>query len=242
VYDDGSKHCFSCAYHVASPIHRLVEGILERGNEHKPVLGSKSILLPEDGRPILECSNKGIDWLSQYNLTVKEITGNLVLFSEKGIWLQKKQEQVAPLVIFPVYDGYQNLLLWTGRNLSYEGKGTKWALKGDKNKVIHGIFPDQGGFANTNSTCCVCEDIVSAIKLGSIIPTYPLFGKNISELLLRYLSSNYSNLLIYLDYDAIDTMMSLKKRYEPYFSSIRIIISYLDPKAYSREQLKEIIK
>jgi hypothetical protein len=218
----------------------LVERDIERGNEPKSDAKRSNVLLPKDARGILEQEN--LSWLLKYSLTVKEITDNLVLFSENGVWLAKKQEQVKPLVIFPVYDGYQNLLLWTGRNLSYDGTGTKWVMKGKKETVIHGIYPDQGGFASTRDTCCVCEDILSAIKLGRIIPTYPLFGKQLGDTLLRYLSGNYSNLVVYLDLDAIDTMMNLKKRMEPFFSSVRIVISTLDPKEYETERLKEIIK
>ncbi len=180
---------------------------------------------------------EGFDWLSEYQLTTQEITDNLLLFSAKGVYLRKKDETVAPLVIFPVYDSQGELLLWSGRNLRYAGQGTKWVLRGKKNEVLHGVLPPFIG-----STCCVCEDIISAIKLGRVVPTYTLFGKSVSDRLLKYLSLNYANLIIFLDYDAIQTMLELQAKLKPFFESVRIVIGERDPKYYSTEELREKIR
>lgn len=170
-------------------------------------------------------------------MTNQEINDNLLLFSESGIYLKNKKEQVNNLLIFPIYVNRDELRLWNGRNLDYEASGgTKWVIRGTPKDVIHGILPDAPG-----QVCCVCEDLISAIKLGRVVPTYPLFGKNISELLLRYLCSNYTTLLIYLDFDAIDTMTRLKRQTDPYFDQVRIVITELDPKYYDTRQLQEII-
>jgi hypothetical protein len=175
-------------------------------------------------------------WLQKYQLTAKEISDNLLLFSRKGIYLARKKVQVENLLIFPVF-GPEELLLWNGRNLDYKGPGdVKWVLKGTPAKVIHSIAPEA-----SNGVCCVCEDLVSSIKLGRVIPTYPLFGKNISELLLQYLCTHYKTLLIYLDYDAIDTMDRLKVKVKPYFESVRLILTPNDPKCYDTEELQGII-
>jgi hypothetical protein len=78
--------------------------------------------------------------------------------------------------------------------------------------------------------------------LGRIIPTYTLFGTSISNTLLKYLSLNYNELLIYLDYDAVDIMLKLADKVRPYFDKVRVIISSNDPKLYSTEELREIIR
>lgn len=239
IYDDGSSYCFAGHGVHNGSIYMLSlerQGMRETG---KNLLEGSSPRLPEDSKSI-EGFDEGVDWLLRYDLTPREISDNLLLFSKKGIYLERKDENVFPLIIFPIYGEGNNLLLWTGRNLSYQGTGTKWVIKGKPSEVIHGIYPTER-FLSLQS-CCVCEDIISAIKLGRIIPTYPLFGKNISERLLTYLASNFRELLLYLDFDAIDTMVELKSKCEPYFDSIRIIISQNDPKEYNTEQLREIIK
>lgn len=254
VYDDGHKYCYSCGYYSPSnrlrfssdvEIHETQVGGAGGDLHHatKPVAGSKrgsvsdaQIRLPNDCIPATE-SHRSIKWLEQYQLTNREIADNLLLFSAKGTYLSKKKEEIDNLLIFPVYGAGDDLLLWNGRNLDYEADGgTKWVIRGTPRKVIHKIAPEA-----PSHVCCVCEDLVSGIKLGRIVPTYPLFGKNISELLLRYLCTNYTTLLIYLDYDAIDTMVYLKQKTEPYFESVRIVISEHDPKYYDTKQLQEII-
>lgn len=251
VYDDGSAYCFSCHYRRSANLYLNLEarsqGCTESGDRstahNRTNEGSNRCPLPKDSIGLLDENTPlyALDWVLQYGLTTKEITDNLLLFSETGVYLQKKQELVCPLVIFPVY-GDGELLFWTGRNLAYKGIGTKWTIKGKKADIIHCIYPDQGGFQSTHSTCCVCEDVISSIKLGRIIPTYTLFGKSVSPELLKYLSSNYHELLIYLDFDAIDTMVKLQQQFKPYFHSVRIIISPLDPKLYNTEELRDIIK
>jgi len=258
VYDDDSRHCFSCGYHVfgSDSLGALSSGRLSDisendgnatpGSGYNPTKTNQAsedgrrVTLPADSVGLLEGGQdnlQGLDWLSQYDLTTKEITDNLLLFSQRGIYLAKKKETVAPLLIFPIYGEDDDLLLWTGRNLSYpETGGTKWPIRGKVHKIVHGILP-----SNVHSTCCVCEDIVSAIKLGRIVPTYPLFGKNVSPLLLSYLSHNYENLLIYLDYDAVTEMVKLQTRLNPYFKSVRIVITPGDPKYYSTDELQQII-
>ena len=241
VYDDGSKYCFSCGYCVSSVSHGLVASGIENSKGTETLVGKASINLPEDAKPVSECT-RGLDWLLQYSLTGKEISDNLILFSEKGVYLQRKNETIKPLVIFPIYSNPDELVFWTGRNLNYDGSGTKWIIKGKPSNVVHGIYPEVNYSKVNHSTCCVCEDIISTIKLGRIIPTFTLFGKNLNERLLKYLSSNFSELLIYLDYDAINNAYTLQQKVSPYFSKVIVIITELDPKSYETNELREIIR
>lgn len=251
-YDDGSSYCFSCFYRTlptnlrfnfAAGIRGRSESDYITSQGNREVKRQNRLTLPTDSKPLID-TDYDLPWnyVLKYGLTTKEISDNLLCFSERGIYLERKDEEVAPLLIFPIY-GDGELLFWTGRNLAYKDSGTKWVIKGKKEEMIHEIVPDMYKVGMERyASCCVCEDIISTIKLGRIMPTYTLFGKNISDTLLKYLCLNYSELLIYLDFDAIDTMMKLKQRYEPYFSKIRLIISKQDPKEYSTEELREIIK
>lgn len=252
VYDDGSSYCFSCGYSSgASNLEFSSEGRTGRfyESDRRPTSSDKhpsnsiGISLPTDSKSLIDddCPDAW-SFLYKYDLTIQEISDNLLLFSKNGIYLQKEQVQVTDLLIFPIYSAGE-LIMWNGRNLKYNGSNKKWVIKGKKEGIIHEILPTMYKVGvERYSSCCVCEDVISAIKLGRIIPTYPLFGTSISESLLKYLSLNYYELLIYLDFDAIDTMMKLQKKVAPYFSKVRIIISRLDPKYYGTEELREIIK
>jgi hypothetical protein len=251
VYDDGSTFCFRCRYYTpavncginAPRTQRQEEtGIGSAGSDREPKIANRCTL-PKDSIGLLDPNTplSALDWIWKYDLTVKEISDNLLLFSEKGVFLQKKQEQTGSLVIFPVYcDG--DLMFWTGRNLSYAGTGTKWVIQGKKADMIYAVYPEVWYSKANQTACCVCEDIISTIKLGRIIPTYTLFGTSISNTLLKYLSLNYNELLIYLDYDAVDIMLKLADKVRPYFDKVRVIISSNDPKLYSTEELREIIR
>lgn len=235
VYEDGHVHCFSCGYHTSVSIYSQM---LERDKDaelHDRKLG-RILRLPDDCKALLEVEeSKYCFWLDQYDLTVKEIRDNLLLFSEQGVYLRNKNEQVKPLVVFPVYSS-SNLCCWHGRSLSYPATKTKWVIKGNPSEIIHPFI------ANSHSEICtVCEDILSGIKIGRIQDCYPLFGKNVSATLLKYLSTNYSQLNIWLDFDAVEDMIRLKRRLEPYFRKVQIIVSPHDPKLYSTEEIREFL-
>jgi hypothetical protein len=242
VYDDGSKYCFSCHYYCPPTGNWVTDGRSAILQDEQRSLERRSVKLPQDAMSVSR-HIKGIDWLLQYGLTMKEIFDNLILFSEKGVYLQRKDETVEQLVIFPFYGNADELIFWTGRNLAYTGTGTKWVIKGKPANLIHGIYPDmyKAGVGKFE-TCCVCEDVISAIKLGRIVPTFALFGKNINERLLKYLSVNFSVLLIYLDFDAVSDALALMQKMKPYFDQVRVIVSTSDPKCYGTEELRDILK
>jgi hypothetical protein len=241
VYDDGSKYCFSCHYRTGNSLDFSFDVGKSVLQGEKRSMEKSSLVLPADATSI-QTSERGLDWILQWGLTGKEISDNLILFSEKGIYLQRKNETVDQLVIFPIYGNADELLFWTGRSLSYNGTGTKWVIKGKPTEVVHGVYPAVWYSKANQASCCVCEDIISTIKLGRIIPTFTLFGKNINDRLLRYLSSNFYELLIYLDYDAINESYNLQKKVSPYFSKVIVICSELDPKCYETNELREIIR
>lgn len=253
VYDDGSAFCYSCGYRRPSS-DLAADGELRAkttnqgartqskgsAGQGKHADDKRPLNLPKDAVSLLDGSQQAKDWLGQYDLSVQEINTNLILYSEGGIYSRTKQELIAPMIVFPVYNDLGELQLFNARNLSYEiNGGTKWYLQGNSSQIIYGIYPAS---SRVQDTCCICEDIVSAIKIGRILPAYPLFGKNLNPNLLMYLSDQYSNLSIYLDYDAFDQMVRMKAKFSAYFRSIRCILTEHDPKYYSTDELWEILK
>jgi len=79
------------------------------------------------------------------------------------------------------------------------------------------------------------EDMVSAIKVGRQFPTCPLFGVNITDMY------PVERGLLWLDYNMSGHMMKIAKRSEAWRMKVTPIITELDPKEYSDEEIKQYV-
>ena len=227
TYSDGSGYCWNCGYTRLSD--NAISEFLSKG---KCCIPATPPLITTPFDCCLDYPKKSIDWINKYTLTLSDMLNNGVLWSES--------EQ---RLIFPLWNN-DVLLGWQGRYFGIDKDKKKWYGKGYLQEVYHILFNGKVGQASNDAKQLVLtEDIISAIKVSKLgIPAMPLFGVNIKSRwkLLRIL--RYQEVIIFLDPDM--HTKSLLQSKEGVLQGVRnrCILSTKDPKEYSYDELKEILK
>lgn len=220
VWDDGSEWCFGCHSYTPPQGNKMVEQFVNRKVEKKR--GNNVVTLPEDALPYIPDSVKS--WLDKYQLTKAQIDSLNLLYSYER-----------SLLIFPVYANNE-LLMWQGRYFGEKPKHPKYVTYGAKD-VIHIIE-----CGKRDGSVCVVEDIVSAIKLSTVIDAVPLLGSHLSSKLATRLARSYETLTIWLDYDKAVESVKFRQEFAPLFKDVTSIVTKLDPKEYSHDDIAKLIQ
>jgi hypothetical protein len=157
-----------------------------------------------------------LSWLLSYGITLAEIGDNNIS------WCPSKEL----LVLINLGTYYQ------GR--CFGNQKVKYLSKGNKPLLFYGY---------SDKIICV-EDILSAIKVSRLSPEYcaiPLLGSSMSEELIQRLSGKFSEVILWLDRDKAKEAISISRNLKQRGFNSRTIISELDPKEYTTEQLKEFL-
>lgn len=229
VYVDGSKFCFACGFiftplnlNIDSLAHRL--GVLSTTEKESSKNG---VVLPSDYNRNLP--DEAIDWLKLYGITDAEIDQHFIGWSQNH-----------GRVIFPVYDSYDNLLMWQGRYIptsSGRPLQPKCHTQGFAEKVYHII-----GDPSCTSVCLV-EDILSCIKISRVMPCMPLWGSVISTNRLVTLADLATSLVIWLDHDKQEYAIKRALYARPLFNdNVRVVSTKYDPKVYGTEEIEKFVK
>ena len=221
VYDDdGHKHCFACGYHEAGEPMKRLENLKDNLSQiDKHIMapsGAGDLYWPTDFTTTLPGYVK--NWLNSYHITDWEIEKYKIGYSYK-------QE----LLIYPVFDEHNNLILWTGRNFRLNSHGPKYVIFGLKADIVH-IIGKKG------KDLVVVEDFVSAIKLARTYQAMPLFGATLPPVVLKTLSERFETVGIWLDPDkrVEGIKMALRtSQFVPAYS----VYSKEDPKFYYSEEI-----
>ena len=218
VYSNG-KWCFRCGYRESE----------DRVQRHKRVLLSSSkdppkVALPEDVTN--ELPQEAKDWLTQYEISKADIYKNNIVFSPTYNRL-----------IFPIFGEDSSLIAWQGRYIPIGVQvktAPKWFSQGDLNTVFHII--------GHGSDLILCEDIVSAIKLGNVTRAMPIFGCSISVPRWKHLKLlGNSNVKVWLDPDMrIKTVKECRKG-QVVGVNASSIFSTRDPKEHSYTEIHKIL-
>lgn len=241
VYDDGHKHCFSCKHHVKSNSYSrsAIRKVQHNNNKNDPVPS-----LPSDFSTDLP--TEGLKWLMKYGLTLGEISLNSFGWSQQGFMINIRPNgaasatrtpnpiQYAPLLVMPIFDTYQNLLMWQARYFGSERRCPKYWTKGNR-----GCFHILG---NESPTITLVEDLVSAVKVSRHGTCMPIFGSEISNEVATVLSSRFVNLNIWLDKDKLDYANGRSRSLQLLFDRVRIINTEVDPKETSDADIRERIR
>ncbi len=89
-------------------------------------------------------------------------------------------------------------------------------------------------------TCAVVEDWLSARKLAPIIPTVALLGTHLTEESALEIRKYYDNLLLALDYDAVDKARKLRETWKGVFHSIDVVLLKADVKDTAYHTLQQV--
>lgn len=156
-------------------------------------------------------------WLLSYGITLKEI-------EDYGVGWNDEQ-QLLVLMKTPEY--------WQAR--CFGNQKTKYLSKGNKPLTFYGY---------ADRLVCV-EDIVSAIKLSRLSPDWcalPLLGCSLSNEWVQRLSGRFKSVVIWLDRDKAKEALALARNLKQRGFNASIVVSPLDPKEYSKEELNEWLK
>jgi hypothetical protein len=218
VYSDG-KWCFGCGYRVPGYKGMSVDDIRKqiRYEEDRDKKKSRKPYLPEDFS--LSIPPVPLEWLRKYGVTDEEIQRLRIGWSESH-----------GALVFPAYDVFGNLLLVQLRQMAPKGFYTR----GFPESVIWTVAPTSPVLANS---LCVVEDFVSCIRVGRIVESMPLWGSNLSLNQIRRLCDRYERLYLWLDFDKAGHAAKLRIKALPYFRSVSVIVTELDPKDYTDEQI-----
>ena len=113
----------------------------------------------------------------------------------------------------------------------------KWVGYGINENLIYikGTMP--------STKLVLVEDIISAHKVGHIIPTLCLFGSNISLKRLAAIKLlGYTKIIIWLDWDKRGYAIKAAQLAQSIGLTASVIHTQLDPKDYSEEQINETLR
>lgn len=161
---------------------------------------------------------KALSWLAKYYITWQDIINNNILWSES-----------LKLLVFPLDNS------WQGRYFGSDPKHTKWYSIGDLDNIIN-----LHGTINTNSTIILVEDIISAIRVSKQMPAITLFSSNIPAKKLNLLKLYNNPVCWWLDKDKQKEAASQALHAASLGLSVKLIVTDLDPKCYSDEEIKNI--
>jgi len=214
-YSDGSSYCFSCSYYISA------NGI--KAIKESKTKATRSIGLPRDVDQKLP--RKAWDFLRQYELDEHDIKINTILWSEH--WQR---------LCFPVFDT-TGLLAWQGRYLGDDKTKPKWFSQGDLKNIIHIVGNKQ------SNVCVLTEDLISAIKVGKthLVSASPIFGSHVSTQRILHLQLLYDTLYVWLDKDKQKESIKFSNNAGMLGLNSRSVITDLDPKCYSIEQIKRLL-
>jgi len=225
VWDDNHEFCFGCGYYKASNSVGLsdIQSRLQQ-QEEKETTSYDSINLPFDCTRTLP--KIALEWLHKYGLTHDEIhTKNTFLWSP-----------AYEALVYGVFDPFGNLLMWQSRYFGHNLAVPRYHTEGKPESVYH-IFNHSG----ISSTITVVEDVISAIKVGRVAHTMPLWGSTISPKRAFNLAKLYSNLNIWLDNDKKRYAVQTRYWVASYFDHVGCIITQNDPKEYSDGDIREYL-
>lgn len=233
VWEDGHKWCFGCGWGIPAYKGMSVKDIKQKIRHEEKQKGYPNVTLPFDFNYVIP--NRALEWLQKYGITNEEIN------RERIGWSDSKQ-----YLVFPVFDLYDNLLLWQGRYFGGNEAHPRFFTSGTPETVFKVVDtkgrPDDGISPMWSSNfILLVEDYISAIKVGRQFPTMPLFGSEISLDRIRKLSDHVTSLVMWLDRDKLRSAIKVRYKALAYFNQVNVVVSSRDPKEYSNDEIRGFV-
>lgn len=193
---------------------------------------SKVVELPEDIN--YDVKSWPIDarvWLYLADVRDKQI-------KEYGIGYSPKLHRV----ILPVYNENKKLLMWQGRGLSEHQTKYYNVFGYGRNELLFKSWIKDTSITTPNKDLIVVtEDILSAIRVGSVTPSVASLGTSLSLAQINVLGK-YDKVIIWYDDDKGGKMGSLKG-----LNKLKVITEVVtvrtnqDPKKLSKQEIEEVV-
>ena len=221
-YDDGSHWCWGCRDYGDPTISPLVMEA-RRGNDSC----ASHRNLPDD--LTTHFGNDAVTWLTKYGMGIETLIKN-------GVRYSPSRNQI----IFT----WPDLDVWQARNLNREAK-SKYFTSGNHDRDLP-LYRAFLGYYDYPMGVVLVEDCVSAIKIASATPfnglrfdAMPLLGAHLPGGKLAALNRLYSNMIVWLDHDKGQAAQAIAKRASMLGMQSKVVMTELDPKEYSYEELRE---
>lgn len=218
VYSDGSCYCYSCGY------RRPPEWKLNFLIPKEKVNDNEKAVLPSDFST--EVPSSAWRWLLQYGLPYTYWQAHCGYSEKEG------------RLIFRV--GHPSTRFSIGRYVGTEPLGkSKWKVYGDKSSYVE-VVGEQ-----LSDQVVLVEDIISAHKVAAtgLYLALPLFGTTIGDNVVKKLQELAKPVSLWLDNDQYTHLPKKMGRLQGLLdTSVRHISTRRDPKEYSLEEIKEILK
>lgn len=239
VYSDDSCYCWKCGYFRNGS--NSIAGFLAKRN--KPIPNKyRSINLPDDCQPCFP--DEVLTWIGKYDLTESDLLNVGALYSHEGITKLHKGETIRldKLLCFPFWDK-DNLLGYQARVFGVNKDKGKWYSKGDVQTIVHVLNNGVGHALIKTTRLVLVEDLISAIKISRLgISAMPLFGVNIKSRIGQFRVLSPLELIIFLDPDQHKHSIEESNLLRLNGFQVHTVLSKKDPKEYTYEELKELLK
>lgn len=210
-----------------------VKDIKQKIKHEEKEKGYPNVYLPSDFS--YSIAPRAVEWLRKYGITDEEIN------RERFGWSDSKQYLVSP-----VFDVYDNLLLWQGRYFGGNESHPRFYTSGTPETVFNIV--DSAGRRDgddarmwSHDFVVLVEDYISCIKVGRQFPAMPLFGSEISLDRIRKLSDLVTSLVIWLDRDKLRSAVKARFKALAYFDQVTCIVSDRDPKEYDNDEIRRFV-
>ena len=221
VYEDGSSHCYSCAFHTHPKSHVPLHRVEHYVSKVLPAGFSRGI------------PSRAWQWLLQFGMPYSH-------------WLDKVGwDEASSRLVFAVPD-IRSVAFSQGRLLQADGghsNSPKWLTWGQAHQSPY-VVRDQVSPPREDRCVVLVEDWISANKIASMgVPSISLFGTSIFPSvipLLRYLGTH---VVLWLDNDQRGTA-ERKGANIALLTGLpcRVVYTQSDPKLCSAETIKETLK
>lgn len=221
-YTDGFK-CFSCGGHSGT---------------YKPKTDLEKRELPgiQEDQAFYELPPEARAFLYKFHFTDEMIDWYDIRWAtDFMIWSTKKQQ----------YVNTGDRIVFTGERLAdgvfYEartldpGNKLKWVSIGGKSDLYYSHTIHTEG-----ETVVIVEDVISAMRVGELIPAVALRGTNLTASNLVQLQSHYKKFIVWLDSDAPGQKAARKifNKLQWFTDKVQVVLSEKDPKCYSDDKIR----
>lgn len=234
-YPDGHAWCFSCGHYEPTDEERKMYALFRAAPDWRKAeieANDDFLRFPDDFDRYIP--KEGMEWFKRYGITNQEI------IQHRFGWSQSQQ-----LLIMPVFDKENRLLMWQGRFFKDNSK-LKYLTKGPKSDIVHIVWPDgyslnnQALFTEEGATVILTEGLLDAIKVGRVYPAMPVWGSKASLGQLRKLSRQFSRLGVWLDPDKTPDAVRTAIRASQFVPSF-VVTSTQDPKNYMDHNIRWMV-
>jgi len=225
IYDDGSEFCFGCKKYSPPTSEKFIPQVRESAGDTEVDgdNGQLEVLFRESSTAL---PSTIVEYAAGYGLSVPDILGS------GGLYFSRTNA----LIFF--YRGIDGKLC-CAQARSFGSKGKSYPKYFNWGSTYH-TFDLIGG---RGKTLVVTEDKLSAIKVSEVCDAIPALGTTFQNWkLVEALKRGYEHIYVWLDKDKWREGREICDKAKWLGLSATALLTDLDPKCYSHDEIKEYLK